>query len=69
LAFERLCGRELVECNELDTALKELAEYGELGMDPETTSARTRRWWEEQPVRVGIWVGVRTAVWKGAGRV
>ena len=33
--------RELVECNELDTALRELAEYGELGMDPETTSVRT----------------------------
>ena len=25
------CGRELVECNELDTALKELVEYGEPG--------------------------------------
>jgi hypothetical protein len=41
LAFERPCGRELVECNELDTALKELAECSEPGMNPETTSVRT----------------------------
>ena len=84
----RPCGRELVECNELDTALEELAEYSEQGTTFEEESWQRVGagygprddlcedicedmiwWWEEQLVRVGIWFGVRTVVWKGADRV